>query len=133
MRMLFVNLPVRDLATAKAFYEALGFRPQDRSSDDGTAALVVDENIALLLHTRERFADLVAGEVGDPSHTTTVVNRPTVGSRGEVDDLVAKALAAGGSQGRPARDGESNYTGSFTDPDGNAWEITWLDQVHVVN
>ena len=57
----------------------------------------------------------------------------TVEERAEVDDLVARAAAVGGSERGPAREEEARYTGSFTDPDGNVWQVLWLDQLHVVN
>jgi uncharacterized protein len=60
------------------------------------------------------------------------VDRSITETRDEVDDLVAKALAAGGRPWLPARDGDATYTGSFADPDGNAWEISWLDQLHTI-
>jgi predicted lactoylglutathione lyase len=130
--MLFVNLPVRDLAAARDFYTALGFRLHEPFSDERTAAVSVTDDLALLLHTRDRFAELVPGEVGDPAEATTVVHRLTADSRDEVDELVATALGAGGRPWQPAKDGEASYTGSFTDPDGNAWEISWLDSLHTI-
>ncbi|WP_448628745.1 VOC family protein [Geodermatophilus sp. URMC 64] len=130
--MIFVNLPVEDLAAARAFYTALGFGIHEHFSDEGSAAVTVDENVVLMLHTRDRFAELVPGEVGDPARATTVVHRLTAGTRDEVDELVTKALAAGGRSWLPARDGDASYTGSFADPDGNAWEISWLDQLHTI-
>ena len=51
MYMIFVTLPVRDLARARAFYEALGFRYNQYSSDERTATLGVDENIVVRLLT----------------------------------------------------------------------------------
>ena len=130
--MLFVNLPVRDLAAAREFYTALGFSSHEFFSDEQTAALSVTDDLAVLLHTRERFAELVPGEIGDPAQATAVVNRLTVGDRGDVDALVAKALAAGGREWLPAHQVGTAYTGSFADPDGNAWEISWLDQLHTI-
>jgi predicted lactoylglutathione lyase len=130
--MLFVNLPVRDLGAARTFYTALGFGLHEYFSDEGTAAVTVADDIAVLLHTRDRFAELVPGSVGDPSEAPTVVLRLTAETRDEVDDLVGKALGAGGRPFLPVQDGESTYTGSFTDPDGNAWEISWLDQLHTI-
>jgi uncharacterized protein len=132
VRMIFVNLPVQDLATARAFYTALGFGVHEHFSDESSAAVTVDENVVLMLHTRDRFAELVPGEIGDPARATTVVHRLTAATPDEVDDLVARALAAGGSPWLPALDGEATYTGSFADPDGNAWEISWLDQLHTI-
>jgi len=130
--MLFVNLPVADLAAAREFYTALGFRPHEYFSDEKTAAVSVSDDLAVLLHTRDRFAELVPGEVGDPARATTVFHRLTVDGRDEVDELVGKALAAGGRRWQPEQDDEASYTASFTDPDGNAWEISWLDQLHTI-
>jgi hypothetical protein len=131
-RMIFLSLPVSDLASARSFYEALGFRINEYSSDDRTASVVVDENIVVTLQTRDRFAELAGAEAGDPAHPT-VVPCLTVEDRAEVDDLVTKAVAAGGREWLPGREEEARYTGSFTDPDGNGWQVLWLDQLHVVN
>ena len=131
--MIFVTLPVRDLPASRAFYEALGFRVNEHSSDVTTAALVVDATIVVKLVTREAFADLVTGEVGEPAAATSVVNCLTVTARAAVDELVARALGAGGKPWLPAREEETTYTGSFTDPDGHVWELSWMDQLHVVN
>jgi hypothetical protein len=99
--MIFLNLPVRDLAAATSFYEALGFRLHQPDSDEGTASLVVDESIVVRLLTRDRFAELVPGGVGEPASGTTVLPSLTAGSRAEVDDLVARALAAAADAGSP--------------------------------
>ena len=131
--MLFVKLPVRDLAASRAFYEALGFRIEETSSDAGEAAVVLGDELVLALHTRERFAGLLPGAAGDPAQAPTVVHALTADSREEVDDRVARAVAAGGRPGLPAREEDARYTGSFADPDGNVWEIVWIDQLHVVN
>jgi predicted lactoylglutathione lyase len=131
--MIFVTLPVADLAAARSFYEGLGYRVNEHSSDETTAAVVVDDAIVVKLLTREAFAELAPGEVGDPSRTTTVVHSLTVPDRQDVDDLVAKALAAGGRPAVAARDEGPTHTGSFTDPDGHVWQVVWMDQLHVVN
>jgi predicted lactoylglutathione lyase len=131
--MIFVSLPVTDLGAARSFYEGLGFRINEHSSDETTAAVVVDDTIVVKLLTREAFADVAPGEVGDPSRTTTVVHTLTVPDRQDVDDLVAMALAAGGRPTGAARDEGATYTGSFADPDGHVWQILWMDQLHVVN
>src|SRR5918998_232877 len=111
MRMIFVSLPVQDLSKARAFYEGLGFRINEYSSDDRTASVVVDENIVVTLQTRDRFAEVGGAEAGDPSRPTAIPCL-TVADRAEDD---------------------SRYTGGFTDPDGNVWQVLWLDQLHVVN
>jgi uncharacterized protein len=131
--MLFVTLPVRDLSASRAFYEALGFSINEHSSDDGTVAVVLDDDVALMLRTRTRFAEQVTGAVGDPATATTVVHSLTVGSRADVDAMVATALASGGREWLPAREDGSGRTGSFADPDGHAWEVVCMEPVHVID
>jgi predicted lactoylglutathione lyase len=132
-RMIFLNLPVRDLPTARAFYEALGFRVNEYSSDDEQVAVAIDDTIVVTLVTRDRFAERVGGEVGDPARATTVINSLTATDRGEVDDLVARALAAGGTSAAPARENGAAYAGSFADPDGHVWEFLAMEPVHVID
>ncbi|MGY1856475.1 VOC family protein [Modestobacter sp. SYSU DS0290] len=125
--MIFVNLPVTDLERATAFYAALGFRNDARFTDETAAAMVVEENIVVMLLTREKFAGFVPGQVGDPAQVTSVINALSAADRAECDDLLARALAAGGRPWQPAQDHGSMYGTSFADPDGNVWEMTWMD------
>jgi predicted lactoylglutathione lyase len=129
--MIFVNLPVRDLAAAKAFYGGLGFSFNEQFSDEQTASVVIEENIVVMLLTREKFADFVPGAVGDPAQHTTVLNGLSAGSREEVDDLVARAMASGGKPWMPAQDHGFMYGASFADPDGHVWEVIWMDPAAV--
>jgi len=131
-RMIFVSLPVQNLHRARTFYEALGFRINEHSSDAHTASVVVDENIVVTLQSRDRFAEVAGAEPGDPTRPTSLPCL-TVEDRAEVDELTAKAVAAGGGHWAPAQEDGARYTGSFTDPDGNVWQVLWLDQLHVVN
>ena len=133
MRMIFVNLPVTDLARAKAFYGGLGFSFNEQFSDERTASVVIEENIVAMLLTRDRFADFVpeGTEVGDPAKTTTVLNALSAESRQEADDLLARALASGGRPWQPAQDQGFMYGVSFTDPDGHVWEVVWMDPAAV--
>jgi predicted lactoylglutathione lyase len=131
--MIFVTLPVRDLAAARAFYEALGLRIEENASDDRSVAVVVDATITVRLMTREAFAELVPGQVGDPAAGTTVVNVLAVDSRAEVDDLVRLAASAGGGSSQPVSEDDASYTGSFSDPDGHVWQVTAMEPVHVID
>ncbi len=133
MRMIFINLPVADVAAASEFYSALGFHRHETDSDERSASLVVEDVIVVVVHTRERFAQHVAGEVGDPAAVTTVVNTLTAGSRQDVDELAERALHAGGKSWLPPQDEDGSYRRSFTDPDGNVWEALFLEPLHVIN
>lgn len=131
--MIFLNLPVRDLAASRAFYTALGFSINEFSSDEGTVSVVVDDTIVVALHTRERFADLVDGEVGDPTQATSVVTTLTLDSRADVDAVADKALAAGGRERRSPQDDDEAYAKGFADPDWNAWLVAFLSPRHVID
>ena len=125
-RMIFVNLPVNDLETSKAFYTALGFEKDARFTDDTAAAMVIEENIAVMLLTEEKFKTFINGEIADPS-TTEVLNCLSAASRDEVDDLLTKAENAGGRPWQPKMDEGPMYGGSFQDPDGHVWEVLYMD------
>nr|WP_246214644.1 VOC family protein [Modestobacter muralis] len=124
-------MPVTDLERAKAFYAALGFQANTQFSDETAAAVVVEENVWVMLLTREKFASFVTGEVGDPAQATSVINALSADSRTEVDDLLARALHAGGKPWRPTDDLGFMYSTSFADPDGNVWESVWMDPAAV--
>ena len=131
MRMIFVNLPVADLARSKAFYGGLGFAFDEQFSDERTTSVVISEQIVAMLLTRDRFADFVPGTVGDPAQATTQLNALSVDSREEADEMLARALASGGKPLQPAQDHGFMYGTSFTDPDGHVWETLWMDRSQV--
>jgi predicted lactoylglutathione lyase len=131
-RMIFLSLPVRDLSASRRFYEGLGFPDQRALLRRADGVGVGRRDMVVTLQTHDRFAELAGADAGDPSRPTAVPCL-TVEDRAEVDELVAKAAAAGGGERGPGRAEEARYTGSFTDPDGNVWQVLWLDQLHVVN
>jgi len=112
MRMIFVNLPVKDLAASRAFFAALGFEFNREFSDDTAACMVVDQNIYVML-----LADVADAEV--------LIGLSAQG-REQVDELVSKAVAAGGRPWKPAMANGPMYGGSFQDLDGHVWELLHL-------
>jgi predicted lactoylglutathione lyase len=90
---------VQDLAASREFYEPLGFSINEHPSDEHTAAVVVDDNLVVMLRTRGSFPLALGDAASDP----TVVNCLTVDGRTQVDDLVAKAPAPAGQASRPGR------------------------------
>jgi uncharacterized protein len=123
MRMIFVNLPVKDLKAAKAFFTKLGFAFNDEFSDDQCACLVVDQNIFVMLLVEEKFRDFINGEISDATRTTEVLTCLSADSKEHVDETVAKALAAGGKPWQPTFEDGPMYGGSFQDLDGHVWEL----------
>ncbi len=96
MRMIFVNLPVEDLPASRAFFTALGFEFNTDFSDASCACMVVDRNIFVMLLVRERFGHFVIGRIADATAGTEVITCLSAKSREEVDETVARAIAAGG-------------------------------------
>ena len=123
MRMIFVNLPVTDLPATRAFWSALGFGFDEQYSDDAAACLVIDDNVFAMLITEPRFADFSTLPVADAHATKEVLLCVTCEDRAEVDDLLARALAAGGKTWKDAFEAGPMYGGSFQDLDGHVWEL----------
>lgn len=127
MRMIFVNLPVKDLKASRAFFSALGFTFNEQFSDETAACTVIDENIFVMLLTEPKFRNFITGEISDTTKGTEVITALSASSRQECDDMLEKALAAGGKPWKPAIDYGFMYGISFQDPDGHVWEFMWMD------
>lgn len=125
--MIFVNLPVADLARATAFYEAIGFTLNPAFSDEKASCMVLSDRIYVMLLTREYFATFTPRPVADARAGTEVLLCISTSGRGEVDHLVTRALAAGGNEMREVQDLGFMYSRSFEDPDGHVWEPMFMD------
>jgi predicted lactoylglutathione lyase len=126
MRQIFVNLPVADVAAAKDFYAALGFANNPEFSDANAVCMVVAENISVMLLAEDFFRTFINGEIADRATTETLLCI-SVDTRAEVDETVAKAIAAGGKPWKPSFEMGPMYGGSFADPDGHVWELMHFD------
>lgn len=125
-RMIFVNLPVRDVQVSRAFYTGLGFTVNEQFSDDQVACIVVSDTIFVMLLEHARFRDFITNEIADPHTHTQVLNALSTSSRAEVDDLIARAVAGGGTARTPIQD-DGMYGHSFHDPDGHVWELIYME------
>ncbi|MDB5440988.1 MAG: lactoylglutathione lyase [Caulobacteraceae bacterium] len=126
-RMIFVNLPVKDLEVSKAFYAGLGFSFNPMFTTADCAYVVVEENIALMLLTEARFKDFIKGEIADPAKGKQALICFSAEGREEVDGYKSRALSHGGGDWMPNQDFGFMYGTSFTDPDGHVLEVCWMD------
>ena len=122
-RKIFLNLPVSDLEKSIAFFKALGFSRNPEFSDDSAACIVVSDEISVMLGTHAKFREFTPKEVCDTSKAVEVLISLSCSSREEVDALVAKALAAGGTTYDKPEDFGFMYTHSFVDLDGHGWGL----------
>lgn len=126
-RMMFVNLPVRDLDRAKTFFGKLGFSFNPRFTDDKAACMVVSDLGYVMLIHEAFYRTFTNRDLCDTSRQNEGLVALSCGSRGEVDGLVRTALEAGGSQAMPPADHGFMYERSFYDPDGHHWAVLWMD------
>jgi len=127
-RMIFVNLPVSDLARSRKFYEALGFTFNPQFSNEQGAAMVWSDAIVVMLVTHGLWKTFTSRAIVD-AHTSAQVGLcVNVDSRDQVDALVAAGVAAGGvADANAAQDHGFMYQRTVEDPDGHIWEPMWMD------
>jgi predicted lactoylglutathione lyase len=130
-RLIFVNLPVKDLAAATAFYTGLGFAVNQQFSDDAATTIVISDQIFVMLLLESRFADFINGQVGNPQQFTNAIFCLSADSSQEVDELVARALSSGGKPWKDLMQEGPMYGHSFADPDGHVWEVLHMDMSRI--
>lgn len=127
-KMIFVNLPVRDLAVSTRFYEAIGCEKNPMFSDENASAMVWSDAISFMLLTHDHFSQFVTKPIGDSHKDTSVIIALSRDSREEVDAMIAAAAAAGGKADvRPPMELDFMYQRTFEDPDGNVFEPAWMN------
>ena len=127
-RMIFVNLPVRDLPASGAFYAALGGTVNGMFSDEQATCVMFSEAIGVMLLTHERYGQFTSRPIGDARAQSQALLALSVETRDGVDAVLGAAVAAGGrADPNPAQDLGFMYGRSVADPDGNVWEILWMD------
>jgi hypothetical protein len=126
-KQIFVNLPVKDLERAKAFFSALGFSFDPQFTDENAACLILGENLYSMLLVERFFRTFTHKELADTARTTEVITALAETSRERVDELAGKALASGGTPSKEPYDFGWMYGRSFQDPDGHLWEVFWMD------
>ncbi|TCK43531.1 hypothetical protein B0G84_1868 [Paraburkholderia sp. BL8N3] len=125
-KQIFVNLPVSDLKRSMTFFKALGLSFNSQFTNDQAACLVVGENIFAMLLVEEFFRTFTHKPLVDANAATEVIVCLSCESRAEVDDLVAKAVAAGGHAPREPQDHGFMYAHGFEDVDGHIWELVHM-------
>lgn len=126
-RKLFVNLPVKELDRSVRFFTALGFSFNAHFTDETATCMIVSESSFVMLLTEEKFRQFTPRQLCDTKQATEVLLCLSAESRAEVDQLVAKALAAGGSLYKEPIDFGFMYGHSFQDPDGHQWEVMFME------
>lgn len=123
---IFVNLPVKDLARSVAFFTQLGYQFNPKFTNENGTCMVVSDSIFVMLLVEKFFKTFTTKPVCDATQSTEVLLCLTCDSRAAVDDLVRKALAAGGKVPRPPQDQDFMYGHGYEDLDGHVWELVYM-------
>ena len=127
-KMIFLNRPVKDLAAATRFYEAIGCEKNEQFSDARAAMMVWSDTITFQLLTHDYFATFTPKPIADAQKTSEVLIALSRDSREEVDIITEAAAAAGGKADiRERQDMGFMYVRTFEDPDGHVFEPMWMD------
>lgn len=127
-KMIFVNLPVKDLPAALRFYKAIGCEQNLQFSNEQAAMMVWSEAISFMLLTHEYFGTFMSKPIADAHQTCEVLLALSRDSRDDVDTITQAAAAAGGKADvRPPQDMGFMYSRAFQDPDGHVFEPVWMD------
>lgn len=127
-QMIFVNLPVADLAKSMAFYEAIGFTNNPQFTDETAACMVLSDAIYVMLLTHKKWATFTTKAIPDAHKTAQLMLAINRDDRAAVDQIVEAAGKAGGiADVNPMQDHGFMYGRDFADPDGHIWEPFYMD------
>jgi predicted lactoylglutathione lyase len=123
IKQICLHVPVADLPKSRTFFKALGFSHDPQVFGDTAARIVLSETISVMLSTHPKFREFTPKAICDTTEAVEALFCLSCESRVVVDDLVAKAIAAGGSTYDKAEDVGFMYSHSFVDLDGHGWGL----------
>ena len=130
-QMIFVNMPVNDLSRSMQFFQKLGYQFNAQFTNDQAACMVISDTIYVMLLTKPFFQSFTSKAICDTSNTVEMLVCLSSPSRAAVDQLVGKAVMAGGKCPKSPVDCGYMYQRAFEDLDGHIWEVIWMDPAHV--
>lgn len=128
---IFINLPVKDLETSKAFFGKLGWTFNPQFTDETAASMVISDSIYAMLLTHDKYRQFTDKAIADTTKTSAVLIALSVDTPADVSRIADAALAAGAKQPKPPQDYGFMQMRTFEDLDGHHWEILWMDPAHV--
>ena len=120
---IFVNLPIKDLQASVEFFGKLGYTFNPQFTDENATCMIISDDIFAMLLVEPYFRSFIEKDVADAHKTAEVILALSAENREAVDALVGKALAAGATEPRPAKDYGFMYQRSYQDLDGHLWEV----------
>jgi predicted enzyme related to lactoylglutathione lyase len=122
-RVSMIMVGATDVARLRKFYEeGLGWSTWGPPPSPASVMYKVGHSVLVFLP-----APYLAAESGIPAaELPKSLWAIFVASKAEVDTVFARAIEAGGKVTSPVRDRDGGlYSGYFSDPEGNGWEVVW--------
>ncbi len=129
-KQIWFNLPVKDLQKSKAFYNAIGFKPNPMHEQATHLAsfFIGDKEVVMMLFPEDQFRHIVDHEVADTAKGTEILLNIDAQSRAEVDDFAEVVRIAGGEIFAKPQEAQGwMYVLGFKDPDGHRWAVLHMD------
>ena len=127
MTAMFVNLPVKNLDRSVAFFTQVGYSFNPQFTDENATCMILGENLFVMLLVEPFFQTFTSKSLCDTAKSVESLVALPVGSRAEVDALIAKAAAAGGKVLGEPRDYGFMYSHGYEDLDGHTWDVFYMD------
>ena len=133
-KMIFVNLPVRDLVASTKFYIALGGTLNPQFSGELSSSIMFSDAIGVMLLTHDHYRQFTQRPIGDARRESQAMIALTADSKDAVNATLEKAVAAGGrADPNPPQDLGFMFNRHVEDPDGYVWEIIFMDRAALAN
>lgn len=127
-KMIFVNLPVKDIVASTRFYEAIGCVKNEQFSDEKASSMVWSDTITFQLLAESYFATFISRPIAKAQETCQVLLAISMDSRAEVDAIAEAAAQNGGRNDiRDTMDLGFMYNRAFQDPNGHIFEAAYMD------
>lgn len=128
IKAIYPNLPIVDVEKTREFFTALGFTFNEKFSDEKALGMEICDGASVMLLKREFFETFIKREIADPHKTITCILAIQLEDRAAVDNLLEKAINAGGKEHREAQDMGFMYSRSFEDINGHIWEPFFMEE-----
>ncbi len=127
---IWLNLPVKDVVAASAFFSAIGFTPKPGPGNSAQSACfgIGEQQLVLMLFAQELFTGFTQHALADTRAGAEVLFSLGASSREAVDQMAQRAASAGGQVFAPPREANGFMYGcGFCDLDGHRWNVLFMD------
>ena len=130
VKQIWLNLPVKDVAKSKLFYQQIGFQenPMHQNSALLGSFFVGENKVVLMLFPESTFEKFANTKIADTQLGTEILLNIDAETRAEVDEMAVRVKNAGGTIfSEPTQAEGWMYAMGFLDLDGHRWCMLHMD------